>query len=201
MIQSLFKSSIYAIKIWDRYLWLFGNEALFSNVAISVIFSSFFILTFDWKGNSEFWWFHHKDLVQIYWIIPINVCFSFAFFFLQITSKFNDLINSECLIKMYLTLSSSVFKKHFNWIKKRDYLFIMKEWKIQVIMSMIMLTRFLEMIFNLMRYTGLNSSQINAEFCYYFRLQVGHVIKRWCRVSHIKCLIHLYIYISINYLA
>ena len=35
------KSSICAIKIWDRYLWQFGNYALIGNVAISVIFSSF----------------------------------------------------------------------------------------------------------------------------------------------------------------
>ena len=64
LIQSLFKSSICAIKIWDRYLWQLGHYALFGNVAI--IFSSFFIITFDWNGNFEFWWFHWKDLVQIY---------------------------------------------------------------------------------------------------------------------------------------
>ena len=43
----LFKSSICAIEIWDRYLNFFLNYALFSNVAISVFFSSFFIITFD----------------------------------------------------------------------------------------------------------------------------------------------------------
>ena len=52
---------------WNRMLiYLIVNYALFSNVAISVIFSSFFIITFDWNKNFEFWWFHRKDLVQIY---------------------------------------------------------------------------------------------------------------------------------------
>ena len=36
-----FKSPIYAIKFWDRYLWWFWNYALFGNVAISVIYSSY----------------------------------------------------------------------------------------------------------------------------------------------------------------
>ena len=39
---------------------------LFDNVAISIIFSSFFIIIFDWNGKFELWWFHWKYLVQIY---------------------------------------------------------------------------------------------------------------------------------------
>ena len=51
---TLFKSSICVIKIWNKYLRQFENYTLFGNVAISVIFSSFFIVTFDWNENSEF---------------------------------------------------------------------------------------------------------------------------------------------------
>ena len=43
---------------WYVYLWSFENFAFF--------FSRFSIITFDWKGNFWFWWFHRKDLVQIY---------------------------------------------------------------------------------------------------------------------------------------
>ena len=65
-----FKSSIFVIKIWDRYFWYFKNYAFFSNVEISLISSSIFIVTFEWNGNFELWWFHRKDLVLIYCYIP-----------------------------------------------------------------------------------------------------------------------------------
>ena len=42
----------------------------FGSVATSVIFSSFFIITYNWEGYFEFWWFQRKDLVQIYQNIP-----------------------------------------------------------------------------------------------------------------------------------
>ena len=42
-----------SIKVCDRYNCQFGSYALFGNVAISVIFSSFFIITFNWKGNFD----------------------------------------------------------------------------------------------------------------------------------------------------
>ena len=58
MTQFLFKSLICVIKIWDWYLWWFVNNALFSNVAISVTFSSFSIIIFDWKG--------------IFWILMVS---------------------------------------------------------------------------------------------------------------------------------
>ena len=66
----LFKSSTCATKIWDRYLEQFGYYVLFGNVAISVIFISFIIITFGWNGNFELWWFHRKELVDIYKNIP-----------------------------------------------------------------------------------------------------------------------------------
>ena len=59
LTQSPFKSPI------CLYLWYFGIYALFGNVEISVIFSSFSIITFDWNGHFELWWFHLKDLIQI----------------------------------------------------------------------------------------------------------------------------------------
>ena len=68
--KASFKSVIWAIIIWGRDLWYFGNYVFFDNVAISVIFSSYFIITFDRNGHFEFWWFHRKDLVQIYQNIP-----------------------------------------------------------------------------------------------------------------------------------
>ena len=37
------------------YLLLYGKYAPFGNVTISVIFISFFINTFDWKGNFKLW--------------------------------------------------------------------------------------------------------------------------------------------------
>ena len=70
LTQSSLKFSICVIEILDRYLWYFGNYALFGNPAISVIFSSFFIITFDWIGNFKFWWFYRKDIVKIYQNIP-----------------------------------------------------------------------------------------------------------------------------------
>ena len=53
--QSL--ESIYYIvwKLWD-----------FPQRKSLLIFSSFFIITFDWNGNFEIRWFHRKDVVQIY---------------------------------------------------------------------------------------------------------------------------------------
>ena len=66
LAQSSFKSSICSIKIWHQYLWQFGNYVLFGNVAFLVIFCRFFIMTFNWNRNFEFWWFHRKDLVHIY---------------------------------------------------------------------------------------------------------------------------------------
>ena len=72
-------------------------------VAISVIFSSFFIITFDWNGNFEFWLLHRKDLAQIsqnitYYIQKIYIFHLeklifrwkinfFRFFFLQLSFK------------------------------------------------------------------------------------------------------------------
>ena len=53
-----------AIKIWDRYLRQFGNYTVFGNVAVSVIFNSFFIITFDLNENFDS--FHRKDLVEKY---------------------------------------------------------------------------------------------------------------------------------------
>ena len=49
---------------------------VFDNVAISVIFSSFSIITCDWKGNFWFWWFHRQDRGHInqtehYWKLKI----------------------------------------------------------------------------------------------------------------------------------
>ena len=38
---------------------MFGNYALFGNVAI-FFFSSFFIITFDWQEHFEFWRLHRK---------------------------------------------------------------------------------------------------------------------------------------------
>ena len=82
------------------------ETTLFGNVAISVIFNSFFIITFDW-------WFHRKDLVQIYQNWPYfkskniflsiqinfkwkmnNIRFSFAVFS-NLLPKFRDFINSD----------------------------------------------------------------------------------------------------------
>ena len=55
------------IKATNVNFWLnLHSHAFFGNVAISVIFSSFFIKTINWKENFEFWWFHRKYLIQIY---------------------------------------------------------------------------------------------------------------------------------------
>ena len=50
----------------NLYIRWSGNYIIFGNVGISVIFSSFFIITLAWSGDFEIWWFHQKDLVQIY---------------------------------------------------------------------------------------------------------------------------------------
>ena len=55
LTQSSFKSSIYLMKIWDWYLLYFWNYTLFCNLTFSVIFSSFFIITFDWKIIFQIW--------------------------------------------------------------------------------------------------------------------------------------------------
>ena len=34
---------------------------------ISSFFGSLFIITFDWIRNFNFWWFHRKDIIQIYY--------------------------------------------------------------------------------------------------------------------------------------
>ena len=41
-------------------LYAFRQRRNFGN------FRHFYIFTFNWKGNCKFWWFHRKDLVQIY---------------------------------------------------------------------------------------------------------------------------------------
>ena len=68
--QYSFNFPICAIKIWNWYLWYLKNYGHFRKVAISLIFSRFFNITFDWDGNFEFWWFHRKDLNQIHQNIP-----------------------------------------------------------------------------------------------------------------------------------
>ena len=54
-----------------------------------------------------------------------------------------------------------LLKKYLNLIEKKG-LFLVEKWEIQVIISMIMLTRSSESIFNPMRYTGS-----------YFRIWIG----------------------------
>ena len=76
---------------------LFGNEAL------SVIFRSFFIITFDW--NFEFWWFDRNELVQIYQNLPY-----FNFFlnvFLSIKSILGEKLN-------FLGFLLKSFSKYFQ---------------------------------------------------------------------------------------
>ena len=53
-------------------------------------FQQFFIITFDWNGNFEFWWFYQKDLVQIYQNISY---FKFKKYFVSI--KINFLVKNE----------------------------------------------------------------------------------------------------------
>ena len=84
--------------------------------------------------------------------------FLFGFFF-KLLPKFSDFIDSDDWIekKWHQILSRYIqflFKKRFYIIKKG--LFLIKKWKIQVIRSMIMLTRSLERNFNLSHHTGLS---------------------------------------------
>ena len=55
-------------------------DARFASVAISIIFSSFFIITFDWKG-----WSHWQDLGHIY---QTQSCFKFRNIYLSIKLNF-----------------------------------------------------------------------------------------------------------------
>ena len=89
----------------------------FRHVAISVIFSSFFIITFDWNGDFEFWWFLRKDLAQIYQnILYLKLIFFLIYknqflyekylgfflqFFFKLLPKFSNFINSDdCIGKI-----------------------------------------------------------------------------------------------------
>ena len=67
--QLLYVHSTYpwcALHSNSHSMWITLYCSLFGNVAISVILSSFYIITFDWNWNFEFWLFHQKDLVEIY---------------------------------------------------------------------------------------------------------------------------------------
>ena len=138
------------MKIWNWYLYQFENYGHFRKVAISLIFSRFFIITFDWNGNLKFWWFHWKYLVQIYQNITyfkfkIHFCIYknqflgenlsvFCSFFFELHQKFSTFLNSDdCFEK---------FTSKFN----RLYPVI-----IQIMIRIItitMLTRSSERIFN-----------------------------------------------------
>ena len=48
-------------------------------------FSSFFIVTFDWKGNFKFLWFYREDLAQI---CPSQLYFNLKYIFLCIKINF-----------------------------------------------------------------------------------------------------------------
>ena len=54
------------MQIWDHYLNSLEIIRCFGIVEISAISDNSFITTFDWKRSFKFWWFHRKDLVQIY---------------------------------------------------------------------------------------------------------------------------------------
>ena len=56
------KDSISLI-VW--ILWTFWHRRYFG------IYSSFFIITFDWEANLKLWWLYRKYLVQIY--IRVNL--------------------------------------------------------------------------------------------------------------------------------
>ena len=80
-------------------------------------------------------------------------------FFFELLSNFNNFINSnDCIGKItsqYIRLYP-VFtkKKDFNLI--REGLFLVKKREFQIIITMIMLTRSSERIYNPSRYTGIN---------------------------------------------
>ena len=132
MTKSSFKSSICANKIWNQYLLQFGNYALFCNLEISVIFSSFFIITFDWDENFKFWWFHRKDIVKIYQNIPYSQFKKYFFiyknwflgekwffkpfscsFFFKLLSKFRDFINSDECMRKITSKSIRIYPVYF----------------------------------------------------------------------------------------
>ena len=69
-----FDTTLILINFLYIYLSYFGNYALFGMIEISLIFGSFLYITFDTEGNSKFWWFYQKDLVQVYQNQP---CFQF----------------------------------------------------------------------------------------------------------------------------
>jgi len=77
------------------------------------------------------------------------------FFFFILLAKFSIFINSnDCIGKVpsnSIRLYPVFIKKKINLIKKRDY-FLVKKCDIQVIITMIMLTRSSERIFNRSRY-------------------------------------------------
>ena len=109
----------------------------FGNVSISVIFNSFFIITFEWNGNFELWCFHGKDLVHFYQNIPYlrlkNIFSSLKINFLgekmlgflfKLLSRCSVFINSDNRIgkitsKSIITISNS-----------GNYVFIKNCWKL-----------------------------------------------------------------------
>ena len=145
---------------------------LFGNVIISVIFSGFSIITFNWNGN---FWIQivssERSIVQIYYIL-LYFKFNFSFikiscldekwtilgYFLavvfEILSKFRDFVKYGDHIekKTHKNLSDYnqfLLKKRFEF-KKKNYL--VKKREIQVIVFMINITRSSERIsFNLIR--------------------------------------------------
>ena len=54
--------------------WILCGFRQRSNFSFSKQCSRFFIVTFDWDGNFEFWWFHRNDQVHIYQGIPYLLC-------------------------------------------------------------------------------------------------------------------------------
>ena len=82
-------------------------------------FNRFLIITFDWNTNFALWWFHQKDIVQIYqntsyfklisfyvyknqffWWKMKNFRFFFCRFF-KILPKFSEFVNSDdCIEKI-----------------------------------------------------------------------------------------------------
>ena len=97
-----------------------GEYELFSNVAISVIYSSFFFITFDWKGNFEFWWFHRKDLVQIYQNIPY---FTLKKYFFNYKNQFlrKIWIFSGFFFQFFFQITSKVHRfSKFCWLYQKN---------------------------------------------------------------------------------
>ena len=131
LTQPLYKSSI-CFKISIRYLWYFNNYALFGNIAISIIFSHFFIITFDWyifyvilmvsveRSRSdllEYTLFHIKKIFFIHKNqflgekLPINLGIyrQYVGFFLQflfeLLPKLSNFINSDDCIEKFTSKS------------------------------------------------------------------------------------------------